>query len=451
MSVYVYLGPTLSVAHAKAVLPDATFLPPVSVGDLYALVARHKPTVIGIVDGLFEGVPAVWHKEILFALSKGVRVLGSSSMGALRAAELDSFGMVGVGTIFKNFAAGTWEDDDEVTVVHGDAAVGYRLASEAMANIRHGLDLAAAEGAITASSRDALTHAAKALFYPDRSWGRVRELGKELGIPQAEIDALAEFVRRVRPNLKRDDALEMLRVIASEEFPARPPPFHFELTEYFTRLAQTNVHDPIDQRDTAVERALTAYAVRDHVRVHPAREDLLGAALLHALVVAEAMRLGLSATPEQMSAAADRFRRARHLLSASATEQWLRDNGVSKESFLELVRFEALCDALIAYHEVPVRESVALALKRRGEWLATVAALRRQKSYLSVPGASVPTFASLGISVETLVGWYKANYRAVGERDLEAHATALGFSSLRVFLNELLEKYAATHASGEEP
>ena len=449
MSVYVYLGPTLSIAHAKAVLPDATYLPPVSVGDLYALVARHKPTVIAIVDGLFEGVPAVWHKEILFALSKGVRVLGSSSMGALRAAELESFGMIGVGTIFKNFLAGTWEDDDEVTVVHGDSAVGYRLASEAMANIRQGLDLAAADGAITAASRDALTRATKALFYPDRSWGRVRELGKELGIPQAEIDGLAEFVRRVRPNLKRDDALEMLRVIASEELPARPPTFHFEVTEYFTRLAQTNVHDPVDPRDTAVERAVTAHAVRDHFRVHRGREDIFGAALLHALVVAEATRLGLSATPEQMSAAADRFRRSRRLLSPNATEEWLRDNGVSKESFVEIVRFEVLSEALIAYHEVPVRESLALALKRRGEWASTLEALRRQKRYLSVQGAPIPTFDSLGISLEKLIGWYKANSRAVGERDLEAHATALGFSSPRAFLNELLEQYAAAQ-SGED-
>ena len=38
---------------------------------------------IGIIDGHFGNVPSVWHKEILFALSKGVEVSGAASMGAL--------------------------------------------------------------------------------------------------------------------------------------------------------------------------------------------------------------------------------------------------------------------------------------------------------------------------------------------------------------------------------
>jgi len=71
---------------------------------LRALVDR--PRVIGIVDGYFERVPAVWHKEILWAMSRGVHVLGAASMGALRAAELHPFGMVGVGAIFEGFRDG---------------------------------------------------------------------------------------------------------------------------------------------------------------------------------------------------------------------------------------------------------------------------------------------------------------------------------------------------------
>ena len=54
------------------------------------------PGAIGVIDGYFDGVPSVWHKEILWALSQGIRVFGGASMGALRAAELDGFGMTGV-------------------------------------------------------------------------------------------------------------------------------------------------------------------------------------------------------------------------------------------------------------------------------------------------------------------------------------------------------------------
>ncbi|RUX68847.1 hypothetical protein EN904_03020 [Mesorhizobium sp. M7A.F.Ca.CA.001.07.2.1] len=53
--------------------------------------------VIGLIDGLFESGPAVWHKEILFALDAGCRLLGAASMGALRAAECWQFGMIGIG------------------------------------------------------------------------------------------------------------------------------------------------------------------------------------------------------------------------------------------------------------------------------------------------------------------------------------------------------------------
>ena len=45
----------------------------------------HRPRAIGIIDGYFQQVPSVWHKEILWAMAQGVHVFGSASMGALRA------------------------------------------------------------------------------------------------------------------------------------------------------------------------------------------------------------------------------------------------------------------------------------------------------------------------------------------------------------------------------
>src|SRR3989338_1860747 len=95
----VYLGPTLSLQEAQQILPDAYYLPPIRCGDiLHAL--RWKPPTILIIDGYFEKTAAVWHKEILAALGQGVQVYGASSMGALRAAELNTFGMIGIGAIY---------------------------------------------------------------------------------------------------------------------------------------------------------------------------------------------------------------------------------------------------------------------------------------------------------------------------------------------------------------
>ena len=95
MRAFIFLGPSLprNVAHRTL---DAVYLPPAAQGDILRLLPQN-PEVIGIVDGVFESQPAIWHNEILFALSRGVRVAGAASMGALRAAELNDFGMKGIG------------------------------------------------------------------------------------------------------------------------------------------------------------------------------------------------------------------------------------------------------------------------------------------------------------------------------------------------------------------
>jgi hypothetical protein len=67
-----------------ALLPSAQFRPPVVMGDVYRLVrpaAGRPPARIAIIDGLFEQVPAVWHKELLYAMERGVEVSGAASMG----------------------------------------------------------------------------------------------------------------------------------------------------------------------------------------------------------------------------------------------------------------------------------------------------------------------------------------------------------------------------------
>jgi len=136
--VTVFLGPTLAVAEARAVL-DADYLPPAACGDVMRAALR-RPRAVALVDGVFDRVPAVWHKEILFALSEGIHVYGAASMGALRAAELDRFGMRGIGEVYLAYADGSLEDDDEVAVAHGDAAEGFRAMSDAMVDVRATLE-----------------------------------------------------------------------------------------------------------------------------------------------------------------------------------------------------------------------------------------------------------------------------------------------------------------------
>ena len=111
-AVVVFTGPTITADDARRIL-DATYLPPAAAGDLY-VQARERPLAIALIDGLFGTVASVFHKEILWAMHEGVHVFGASSMGALRAAELDQFGMVGVGAVYEAYRSESLVDDDEV-------------------------------------------------------------------------------------------------------------------------------------------------------------------------------------------------------------------------------------------------------------------------------------------------------------------------------------------------
>src|SRR5262249_29172169 len=91
MSTVLFAGPSIFGFDLRST-QDFSICPPAVCGDILKAV-RGGARTIGLVDGLFGSERSVWHKEILVALSDGVRVLGASSMGALRAVECDQFGM----------------------------------------------------------------------------------------------------------------------------------------------------------------------------------------------------------------------------------------------------------------------------------------------------------------------------------------------------------------------
>ena len=225
MTICVFLGPSLAADEARAVL-DAVWLPPARRGDVMAALAAHRPRAIGLIDGYFEQAPSVWHKEILHALDLGVAVFGAASIGALRAAELGSFGMTGVGRVHAAYAAGRFEpfddpfeDDGEVAVAHGPAELGW-TGTAALVDVRATLAAARAAGATDDAGLHAALEAAKAVFYKDRSWARLtRDLPPALGA----------WIAENRISQKRLDALELLARLGA---PADPPrrPFRFERT-----------------------------------------------------------------------------------------------------------------------------------------------------------------------------------------------------------------------------
>lgn len=117
--------------------------PPAKCGDLADLLLD-PPMAVGLVDGYFRTAPTVWHKEILSLLALGVQVFGGASIGAMRAAELERFGMVGVGTLFDAYRTGALVRDDAVMLVHAEAEFGFAPLSVPLVDAEYallGLDL----------------------------------------------------------------------------------------------------------------------------------------------------------------------------------------------------------------------------------------------------------------------------------------------------------------------
>jgi len=446
--VYVTLGPTLPREEAFGILP-ARYVPPASAGDVYDLVEHRHARAILIIDGYFHQRPAVWHKEVLYALSRGVCVVGAASMGALRAAELCDFGMQGVGHIFEAFRSGRWNCDDEVSVVHASAEGGYRPASEALANIRHALVVAARRKILSVASARRISSKAKALHYTERTWPELLNWAEREGVCDGtEAACLKQFIVGTRPNLKRQDA-----VLALEAMPEAisghsrvAPSSSFEATTFWDVLT-TSVSD--SRRQVESETAVSPWALWKDVALTRQRDEIVGCALLNALL----KRQGTASSPRVQTAklrqAFEQLRRREKLERADSTRQWLEERSLSSREVDALLESEVLREELLSSmgnrrtDREEIADSLQLELKRKGAYAKAIERVRRKAA---CPESVVKSNAAATAALR----WYQAEIRSISG-SLDDHAASLGFSDRREFLEELVATFWAESAGQPTP
>lgn len=217
----IFAGPSLH-GSKQGISKEIALRPPAAKGDVFRAVDEGA-SVIGLVDGYFETTSAVWHKEILIALSQGVRVFGAASIGALRAAECAAFGMVGIGTIYQGFASGELEDDSEVALLHAPPELGYCPLSLPMVNVRATLSRLERAGRMDEPVRDLLVRSASAIFYKERTW---KAIFARAGLDCNDIARWGALVQEFHVDAKRADAEALIRAVDSapgERSGDRPP------------------------------------------------------------------------------------------------------------------------------------------------------------------------------------------------------------------------------------
>lgn len=203
--IVVFLGPSLDPVMAGTLL-SAQFCPPARRGDI-ADAAASGTRIITLIDGVFFQDCAVGHREILSAIREGVRVIGASSMGALRAAELDTLGMEGVGKIYQLYRDGVLTSDDEVALVY-DPETFFPL-SEPLINIRCTIRAAEKAGILRPEAADLLEDIAASLYFPDRTWETICSAA-DGRIPPEEAAFFSGFLKTSAVDQKRSDALAAL-------------------------------------------------------------------------------------------------------------------------------------------------------------------------------------------------------------------------------------------------
>ena len=242
MKIRVFCGPTLPPSEARALLPQAEVAGPVALGDVVHAV-EDGVQAVAIVDGFFDQRQPVWHKEILWAIHRGVSVYGAASMGALRAAELAPFGMHGVGRIFELFRDGWLERDDEVAIVHDPADSAYRPRTDALVNMRFTFRLAARREIVSLAFAQACTEAAEQLFYAERTYQRVLQTVEKDAAMAGPVATLRDWLNADaahRVDQKREDARELLRLLANEaRTPTSVPSFEFAHTHAWAEFMRS--------------------------------------------------------------------------------------------------------------------------------------------------------------------------------------------------------------------
>lgn len=335
--VLLFLGPTLDAESARQALAgtaaDVRVSPPAQQGDVLRALGD-RPDVIGLVDGLFFQVPSVTHKEVLLALERGVRILGSSSMGALRAAELDRFGMEGVGEIYHAYRSGAIDGDDEVALVHDES---FRPLTVALVTLRHSLRRARARRVISARAARAVLASARRLHFTERTMSAVLDGTGEIGAVEAA--ALRAHLDTDGVDLKADDARLLLATIAARIGGRAPwpplPVVRVQRTVYLHLLQReydgTGPHQRLDLPDARVLAFVKLLAASAPALVRRVRRRCLHAD--------EAVARGLDHECEAELLA--RFRSARRL-SDDDLDTWSGAHGLSSDELAAALRLRAL-------------------------------------------------------------------------------------------------------------
>ncbi|MDQ3972513.1 MAG: TfuA-like protein [Thermoproteota archaeon] len=234
----IFVGPSLSHQKARKIF-DADYRAPAKKGDLLMLSSTafdmshnesNSTIYVGLIDGLFlQDYPPTPIEVYQLLANKKFRVIGGASLGALRAMELERFGMIGIGKVFELFKYGATDQDDEVAVTfypsqekESTEKQEKETQSEAMVDIRYNLFIAYKKNIISERTKRLTARTAKATYFPYRYYSNIIEKTR-VKYPDlsGELASFSSYLEDHRQSLKEHDAVKIIKYI-KEAYEKKP-------------------------------------------------------------------------------------------------------------------------------------------------------------------------------------------------------------------------------------
>jgi len=211
----IFIGPSLTIEKARKIF-NADYRPPAKKGDFLRLLTCINDDdhfMVGLVDGLFlQDYPPTPIEVFQLLIKKNILVLGAASLGALRAVELEKYGMIGIGKIFELYKNNKIAADDEVAVTFAEDT--QLIQSEAMIDIRYNLFIALKKGVIDEYTKGAAVKVAKSIYFPNRNYEDIIDETKRLyPLLSDYLESFRSYISKYRQSLKEHDAIKLVNYV----------------------------------------------------------------------------------------------------------------------------------------------------------------------------------------------------------------------------------------------
>lgn len=204
MNAIVFVGPTLH-GSTQEWPQGIERRPPAVLGDI-ACAVRERPKAIGLIDGRFGDAPSVWHRELLEAIDCGIAVYGAASLGAIRAAELHEFGMIGIGAVFESYRSGAITRDDAVLVMQAPSELGAAPITVALVDA----EATIRSMPLSKTFKLELLRIARRTSYATRTW---RSIASAVHEELSKRSAVEQLLAKHALSVKRNDSDQLIEKI----------------------------------------------------------------------------------------------------------------------------------------------------------------------------------------------------------------------------------------------